>query len=183
MMDFGPKYEIDRIIKHCNLNSSQLETYTFLANRCTEQDTDQVTTTAVQLGQSMGVGHLTAQQRLISLQKVGLIHKVGRVFSRTSFLRGTVFRVALKLEEVGALGSIEAGSDAAEAPAEAAETDTKGGPPQVVTAALQLLRRSGVQLEDKAAYEARLRQAQDDVAFYYQIVQNYDTLSQTLSGE
>lgn len=49
-----------------------------------------------------------------------------------------------------------------------------------IPALIELLRRSDVQLEPKEAHEKRLKQAQSDVSFYYQLVHNYDMLASAL---
>lgn len=165
--NFGPQAEIERVVKHCNLNASQAVTYRYLAGRCLEQHASEIRVTAVQIGEWTGVSQLAAAQRLKSLLSTGLIHKLKATSG------GTVLRVALRLDEVGTLEN----PVAAEPPVEVAP------PPQnqqVLGAVLGLLRRSGVALEPLEVYQARLREAQDDVSFFYQIVQNYDALVDAL---
>lgn len=163
-----PFAETDRIITHYNLNASQAETYRFLVQRCLELTTNAVLVTAAQVGEGLGVTSSAAYGRLQSLLKAGVICKV----PEKSSTNGMCFKVALKLEDVTALQA----SDVQSAPTVHVERAEKN----VIPALIELLRRSDVQLEPKEAYEKRLKQAQADVNFYYQLVHNYDMVASAL---
>ena len=166
--DGVPYSEIDTIIKHYNLNVSQANTYRFLAQRCLELKTNAILVTAAQVAKATEVTNFTAYERMKSLQRTGLIYKVPEKSSTS----GTYFKVALKMDDIASLHD----SDVASRETVQVERAEKG----IIPALIGLLRRSEVNLESKDVYDSRLKQAQADVTFYYQIVQNYDMLASAL---
>lgn len=163
-----PYSEADQIILHCNLNLSQQETYRYLVERCLELKTNAIFVTASMVAQACGISAFSAHERLKSLQKTGVIYKV----PDRSSTKGTFLRVALKMEDIDSLRDSDVQSTKT--------VEVERAEKNVIPALIELIRRSGIQLEPREVYEQKLKQAQSDVSYYYQIVQHYDMIASAI---